>query len=189
MNKIARITFFIGLLFTTLLTAQNTDKVQWNEAKLAWTDYWAKPDPASYHDAVSYSNITYKVESGGEEHTLEVSVNCYFLRAESWVKETSKTEELLVAEQVHFDITEKYARLMRREMMNQKWDNGIYKKEFERIYHQYILEQKKEQSLFDKESKFGKLKDQVEKWKKKTESELSKLEKYSEPTFTARTKN
>jgi len=119
---------------------------------------------------------------------LNAHVACYFNRSKSWVGDSIKTDELLQREQLSFDITEKYARLFRKELQSNKWESKTFQKEFERTYKQLLQAQKVEQKLFDRETKKGKNAEKTEEWKSNISKELKKLDKYAASTFTLKLK-
>ena len=103
-------------------------------------------------------------------------------------KESSKTDLLLLRQQMHFNITEKYARLFRKELLSQTWESKTFQKEFVKIYRKLNSECRQEQKFYDLDTKHGKDISKEEEWEKKTEKELKKLDKYSQAGFRVKVK-
>ncbi len=171
--------------------AQTENTFNWNEAKLTWNDYYAKPDTtqsSSIAVAVSYTDFNYKVDMEGNGKLLDVQVDCFFCRSKSWALERGKSDEILQREQLHFDLTEKYARLFRKELQDHKWEEKTFQKDFQAIYKKLRLDHTTEQKTYDRETKRGKDAAKETEWKNKVAKDLRNLDKYDSPTFTVKLK-
>lgn len=101
-------------------THTNTKKekiITWEATyRLKWSDYQAKPDMSSSKNALTW----YSLEANSHMLTGEYSERVFARvdRSKSWVKDTVKAA--LPHEQLHFDITELYARMMRESLSELK---------------------------------------------------------------------
>ncbi len=95
---------------------ENSARVTWTpEVKLSWDDFQATPHESNGKvAALTCSIITYKYHCEGEE--LIISVFAEFSKELSWVKPEAKSDYVLKHEQLHFDITELYARILEEEL-------------------------------------------------------------------------
>ncbi len=106
-------------------------RIKWRaDDKLTWDDFQAYPD---YNDfqiaALTSSAISYRYYCMDDQ--LHVTVDAIFRKEESWVKPEAMTPHYLEHEQLHFDITELYARKLRKELAKHKF----------RCYEKWKLEQ------------------------------------------------
>jgi hypothetical protein len=177
----------LSAIFNSVLClAQDKNTLNWPDGKLTWEDYQAKPD--SPNSFLSYIDFAYDADMQGNGKVLDVKVSCFFNRSKSYMGDAIKNNELLEREQLHFDITEKYARLFRKELQDQKWESKTCRKDFDRLYKKLANENKAEQKLCDLETKKGKHPEKTAEWKSKVAKEIKKLDKYSTAIFTIKVK-
>lgn len=89
--------------------------IYWNEnRKLTWDDFKGAPpsDTMSIYGAATTSTIT--IDYVCNDTILVYLIRAWFSKNKSWVREKGKTPEILRHEQLHFDITELYARKIRK---------------------------------------------------------------------------
>ena len=179
--------FLLLAVFNSLLClAQDKNILNWPDGKLTWEDYQAKPD--SPNSFLSYIDFAYDADMQGNGKVVDVKVTCFFNRSQSYIDDAIKDNELLEREQLHFDITEKYARLLRKEIQDQKWESKTFRKDIEHLYKKIANENKAEQRLCDLETKKGKHPEKIAEWKSKIAKELKKLDKYTSSTFSVKVK-
>lgn len=112
------------------------DRIEWTEGhRLTWDDFqavvpyrqrWTRNIAAITSSVIQYR---YSCENG----MLKYDIKSIFLPDESWVKDNARTEDYLMHEQLHFDITELFARKLRNRLMGktfacdevQKFENEI----------------------------------------------------------------
>jgi transcriptional/translational regulatory protein YebC/TACO1 len=149
---------------------------------LTWEDFKGKPNKSSRYQANANSGFSYSwgfgIKDGEPDFNYEVK--SWFYPKDSWVKVNSKSESLLAHEQLHFDISELYARKM-REFLAGFHPQSIQeaKTELKKAHTKIERERIKLQNLYDIETKHGNLNSQQLKWQKRIAEELSKLEEYS----------
>tara|TARA_B110000503_G_C7148398_1_gene414006 strand:- start:2219 stop:2752 length:534 start_codon:yes stop_codon:yes gene_type:complete len=80
--------------------------------KLSWTDF--KDQAKRNVDAAAISNVNLGVDIVSKPTYFIVSVHCLFDQSKSWVIKSKMSGYLLNHEQKHFDLTEVYARKLRR---------------------------------------------------------------------------
>ena len=149
---------------------------------------WAETEPLSWHDfkgnvisgrgisALTASAIEYSYECSGQH--IDLSIKAIFIPEESWVKEDAKTEYILSHEQLHFDITEVYARKMRKELVRKVIRCSDARK-IEPIAQQIIKEWKFQQKQYDIETRHSIKKDVQQLWNEKVEYELNASADYT----------
>lgn len=170
--------FYWVLLFFYLNI--NTESVAWkSDRMLSWNDF--KGDlilAKNYPDenvALTSSGIYYKF--GFDGYKTYYKVFAFFSPKQSWVKPNGKNPYHLNHEQLHFDITELYARKIRKTLS----ENTFYKndnKKFEFIVKTNIKAMEEMQQLYDDETEHSISKTAQEKWNIRIKLELDKLAQY-----------
>lgn len=154
-----------------------TDEIAWKASRrLTWDDFKAKADNVDPLHALTATNIDMKAKC--ENGELKVKVASVFSPKESWSK-NKKSDKLLYHEQLHFDITEIYARRLRRELSNLKGacDNPeLINKVTDRVFDEW----KKQEDLYDKETNHGLEPEKMKLWTLKVDSELKMLDAFQE---------
>jgi hypothetical protein len=112
--------FIVCLLFLGLVKNTNEDTMTWNEShKLNWADFKANPNQNSDAVALTASGITfgYSLKTSGERIIdFSSSVEAHFYPNKSWYLKDKGSAYILAHEQLHFDITELYARMFRAQL-------------------------------------------------------------------------
>lgn len=167
-------------LFSVFAFGQGSHKdlIKWSESvKLDWKDFKAKPNKATKALAQTQSHVLFKFQQSSNSEA-EVELQSYFNTAGSWVK--VETEYLLNHEQIHADITEVFARKIRKEITNNSGKLGKnFDKKLQEIYNRNMQELNKFQRLYDKETNHSINKSEQERWNKKVNKLLLQLEYYS----------
>jgi hypothetical protein len=177
-----RIGLILLIFFAANVCSAQGDKIPWREGtKLKWTDFTGPPDHSSEHDAITryLFDYNYKWDGGGN---ITVNINCFFEKNRSWRKiEKKLTPELLVHEQMHFDIAELFARKMRKafaEYTATHKSGPNTKAEISKIFHDMNTETQKYQDLYDAETDHSRIAEKQLEWNRKLPSMLQELAKY-----------
>ena len=168
MGKIIAIAYFLFLgLFG--FAQEIEEGVLWNSAKrLTWSDFRGKVPPASVPAATTASGISYTYTANLLHHEvkLDFEVNAYFYPNESWYKPEVCTENTLAHEQLHFDISELFARKMRKRLRRTSFSDNV-KAEVREIYQEILKELGDFQDQYDWETNFSRNKEKQMEWNKK----------------------
>jgi len=138
--------------------------------KLTWSDFKGKIDKTSSYGAICPSRITVYPVGDSVYH-----VRVTFFRYEAWAK--IKSPYPLAHEQLHFDITELYARKVRK--IIKELFKGEYSGEFADAVTDRVEELEARQKIYDKETAHGGLRDVQAKWWKHIYAELETLNEYA----------
>ncbi len=142
---------------------EDQNRIEWSaEDRLSWDDFQAKPDRNSWRIAAITSSVIqyrYYCENGVLEH----GVKSIFLKDESWVKDDARTKRYLAHEQLHFDITEVFARNLRKELAKRTF-KCTQAKEFERAINKVLKEWQATQIKYDRETEYSLDKSAQEEW-------------------------
>ena len=174
--KISILIFFI--LFSSSFTVREKDIIYWRPGiKLSWNDF-KEMNRSGNTGAVSSTGIEYKLSF--ENNEAEVIVQSFFSRKNSWVKKGQKHTEGLKHEQGHFDISEIFARKLRKYISTRKFTDAKVDDEMRSLYHQCVKELGDYQVLYDKDTDHHRNEAQQLEWDKRIEKELKELKDFSE---------
>jgi Bacterial protein of unknown function (DUF922) len=176
-SKMLHIYFFV---FSSLhLTLQQEDRIYWSEKqKLTWFDFLGNSMDKTELAAYTISGISFSPVVKGD--SLILSVVCYFDRNNSTVKPECLTSHILNHEQKHFDLTEIYARKLRKSILEYKFNKQTLKVDLANLFNKALDELDKEQDIYDAETRHSKEKEEQLKWDQKIKDQLKYLQNYSD---------
>ncbi|MCH4823606.1 DUF922 domain-containing protein [Gramella lutea] len=152
-------------------------KIEWREGVLlSWGDFQAEPDSSLSYSANTNSGITYSwnYSTSSGKPVLKHEVHAFFYPEKSWVKKEDADEYLLAHEQLHFDISELYARKLRQALNSYEIGRTI-RQDLKRIYNQIEKERAALQDQFDKETMHSENREAEMRWRSFVAKELDKL--------------
>jgi len=165
------------LLFSS--GSESPDIIYWSDhSRLSWNDFQANPrlDYQNFSALTSSGIVHY---TGCENGQITYKVRSYFEKHESWVKEEARTTHHLKHEQIHFDITELYARKLRKLLSEHSFLCG-QEEQFEFFVKNALDGWQQEQQNFDIHTRHSMDKAHQKEWFYKIEMELSLLEDFKE---------
>ena len=172
----ARFFSIVVALFSMALFTNSTQRpneiIYWNsDRKLSLEDFKGEPDFTDpYIIAMTYSGILFYTECDGYE--LKYDVSSYFDKDESWVKLEARTDHHLQHEQLHFDITELYARKLKERLSEETFYCGEEER-FNRLVDEFLANWESEQHSYDLETHYSNKHDEQRAWEAKITSELA----------------
>ena len=169
----------LNLLFLIFFAVfiQNKDAaLVWNPTyKLSWADFKGKPNLNSDAVAITASGITFNYsitkESNNDVLGFATEVYAHFYPKQSWYKIDSVNNHILSHEQVHFDITELYARISKLKVSNS------IKKQLKKLHYDINTELSEIQHKYDTETDFSRNFKFQAQWRIFIETELKMYEK------------
>lgn len=187
-NQILKnIFFFIGFISLMSFSFVKDDFILWQEnKKLKIQDFKAenndtiKVNRKQFLGAISAIRIEYSSFQRNKNSVPEFSIKTYFDPNESWM--LLKNDYVLQHEQIHFDLTELYARKMRKSVESLRQKNvtniSIYRKKIQRW--NAMKEKASNQFDADNQDYYIKIGQKIlfqknpkqEAWKKKVDREL-----------------
>ena len=166
--------FVLACLFS-IGQAFSQDTIHWrSNYELSWDDYRAVPEDSIDHDAVSAINISYQLKFNKKEYQYDVF--CVFDKKDSWVKQRDSV--LLSHEQVHFNIHELFARKIRREFKNYRFNYSTIKTDFQRIFENLVSQSEAMNKRYDVETNFSKNRKAQDFWNENIARSLTDLEQF-----------
>lgn len=167
----------LALVIICSLPAAGQDTIAWRSAyKLKWTDFKGRPDSASENVAITVANIGYSLSYNKTTYT--VKVKCVFEKSKSWT--ATSDSAVLVHEQGHFDISEIYARKLRKAFREYKFNANTIQADFKEIFTRIRSERKLHNELYDIETNASRNREQQLVWNRKIAEELKALKQYAE---------
>lgn len=147
------------------------------ERRLTWADYQGSPMNTEWASATTASGITYTLNSviGGSQPRLEIVVTSLFYPDKSWYKPDLCNEVVLSHEQLHFDITELFAREFRKRLETVENDENI-KKKVRAIFVEINKELNTFQNKYDRETNFSRNVPEQLVWNKKIAETLNEAD-------------
>lgn len=136
---------FIGAGFSG-----SSDLIEWQSHRLLkWPDFKGTAPQNSEHAAQTNSGISLDLQ--GTNTSISISVTAHFDKQKSWAKRESESDYLLNHEQLHFNITELFARKLRKKIMYGKWTySDEVNKAIQPLYDANKVEWKAFQAQYDK---------------------------------------
>ena len=177
LNKL--ILIYISMIPMNLLgqTSEISDSIYWNiDRKLIWEDFQGCPDMSSNWGAVTAAELNI---IGHLSNVLPIyEVRNVFFKKKSWTKDTT-SEFTLQHEQIHFDITELYARKI-RQAIDSLWDIDEAEQEvYNRLIQKLINGCDLVNDEFDKETNYGNYGKNQLLWKKKISNAIKDLDEFT----------
>jgi hypothetical protein len=170
--------FVLALLF---LVPVNDEVISWrDDLKLTWKEFKAPPKNNHSAVAVTASGITFEFsvkQTDARIVSFDAKVHAHFYPSKSWYIKEESDDYILAHEQLHFDITELYARKFRKQIVELKVTNNL-KTDLRRLHDNINKEVAVAQRLYDKESNNSVNREFQAKWNKDVKRELAKLEAY-----------
>lgn len=155
--------------------------MSWSESyKLSWADFEGKPNYQVNAVAITASGISFGFsvkETNSKIVSFTTEVFCHFYPEQSWYKPAVADAHVLGHEQLHFNITELYARKFRQRISKLKVSNTI-KTELRQLNKTINKELADMQDKYDAETNYSRNFENQSKWESYISEELKKLSKY-----------
>lgn len=177
--------FIITLcLFFSTLNPLNLEeeKISWNEEyKLTWSDFKATQQSingsvASTSSGIAYA-VTYTYDASKNIVDYSTQVSCNFYPYKSWYNKKDSSAYILKHEQTHFDISELFARKLKKQFSEINEKKNIDKK-LTKIFYKVEEERQKTQIEFDNETNHSINKIQEKEWETYIVTQLKKYERW-----------
>ena len=158
-------------------------QIEWtNKRRLTFQDFKAKPraDADASFGAETDCGFGFQIYASLLGGTT-INVKNIFKCKSSWIRpEASNRAELLEHEQAHFDLSEIYARQLRKRLAESKTHVFSLAQEANGIFNEIQGQYSERQVLYDKETKHGLDKIAQARWKAAIANELDELKAYYE---------
>ncbi len=155
------------LVLLGLPSIQDNETISWHSDKrLSWDDFKGNVPSKANAAAITTSGITYNFSTSGTKDNLQVDfkVDTFFYPTKSWYQPELCDEGILSHEQLHFDISELYARKMKRRLADEMFNYETVKAKVKSIYREINEELDSFQKLYDQETNFSRDIAKQEEW-------------------------
>lgn len=165
-----------------IFVQDNEPVLSWDTSyKLAWTDFKATPNVNDAAVAITASGITFGFSitqtDKGEVVSFTTEVYSHFYPEQSWYKIEQADKHILGHEQLHFDITELYARKFRYRISKLGISNSI-RRQLKKIHNDINTELAQMQNKYDNETDYSINFEYQAKWKIDIDAQLATFSKY-----------
>ncbi|NAS12017.1 DUF922 domain-containing protein [Flavobacteriaceae bacterium R33] len=157
------------LCLGSFLYGQEYETILWSpDHRLSWNDFKGEVPDSPRAAATTASGISYEFSSVSNKgkYELDYTVSTFFYPNKSWYQPKICDEVILSHEQLHFDISELFARKMRR-LMNETSFTENVKSEVKEIYYRINRELAAFQQMYDRETNFSRNREKQAEWNKK----------------------
>ena len=151
------------------------ENIIWHKArKLTWNDFKGNAPKGTPVAALTASGISYSFSAveNGDEMAIRYIVTANFYPSRSWYQPKYSSSNVLAHEQLHFDITELYARRFRRRLDATRFTENI-REEVRVIFKQINRELSEYQDRYDLETNSSRLLDRQREWQLKVREALA----------------
>lgn len=175
--------FIYSFLSCNLFCFSQNEKsgIIWDEAvKLSWDNFKEQPDSTTDVVAITASGMTFQYaikKSDNQIIGFTSKVVTLFYPEKSWYKPERANLHILAHEQLHFDITELYARKFRQQISQLIISENLGEN-LDVLHLQIQQDLKKRQNLYDSETDFSRQMEAQSKWQEQIALELSMLNNF-----------
>jgi len=165
-------------LFFSFVTLE--EKIPWTEDyKLTWSDFKSPKANGTGFVASTSSGIAYSYSSMGNAEKVEVTikVSCNFYPKKSWYSKKDASDYILKHEQAHFDISEIYARILRKRFEKTTYSEEL-NSQLEEIFYKTDAERVAMQQKFDEETNHSKKPSEEKEWESYIAQQLKEYERW-----------
>lgn len=178
-----KISLFLPLLLLLLQmkaqpnTGNFSSAIIWNDSiKLTWNDFKAKPIPNAAEAAMTASSMEFSYNTKNSKIFWQVKVKFFPLL--SWTNPKKQSDYILNHEQLHFNITELYARLLRKRLTENVFSTKDIQK-LKLINKEILREWQKEQDKYDRETNHSIIEKKQIEWNLSIQMRLDALKEFA----------
>ena len=174
MGPVKAIFLLLLCVLSAAVRAQEVAALPWDaNRKLTWEDFRARPFETAWAAATTASGISY--EYSGKEHAegyeLTFEIGAFFYPDKSWYQPALCNPNVLAHEQLHFDISELFARKMRKEVANTRFTHKA-RAEVQAIYKKILKDLSEFQARYDRETDYSRNLEKQLLWQEKVARSL-----------------
>lgn len=178
----------VGLLilrfaFSAYMPIDKDEVISWQEGRrLSWSDFKGVPERRN-SVASTYYDIN---QSLSDYHNYaSVEIEAVFFPRRSWKRKDRDDISILTHEQKHFDITELFARRLRKKIQSASYSNYRELEDYmNKCYKENDEAMEIFQTAYDDETDHSRNGVKQGEWNQKIEKELRELSDYKEKSFT-----
>ena len=170
---------FLAILLMAGTSSKSPDTIYWSkDRKLTWNDFQGQPD-YNYAEVAALTSSGIVHFKGCENGKIIYKVQSYFEKKHSWFKPEAKTDHHLKHEQIHFNITELYARKLRNALKTKDFRCGE-EEQFDRFVRDYLNKWQSAQINYDLYTGYSMRKKKQKEWEYRVAMELSVFNQFGD---------
>ncbi len=161
-------------------TYDKANYVYWSEtSKLTWNDFQGTPKSSdkNYVSEIRLYNPA-RIEKENIFSVVKLTSLCVFDKKHSWVNKKDASDNLLLYNQVMFNIYELYARKLRKEFYSTDFEVNDYKEQFQLMSEKINLDLEKRLEDYKSDADLGNNIAAIKVWGKNINKELNELKAY-----------
>lgn len=140
--------------------SESPSTMSWSrDKKLTWDDFRGSipQDADDVTAAATYCGIGFETNTFNSAHPEELKVTVYntFYLNDSWARPEERNQNVLAHEQGHFDLCELYTRKLRQRMSQLHLNLNTLKSTLANIYEELQEEYRREQEVYENETRHG----------------------------------
>lgn len=146
--------------------AQPESRLVWKaDRPIQWTDFEGPVDESSEFEANTNSGMNYQwhMDMHAGKMSFKFSVYGFMNKSKSWVRPGKQTDALLKHEQLHFDISEYFARQLLRSFQNYTY-TANFRTEIDQLFQQMMQARKTMEETYDAQSNHSRNKIKQAEW-------------------------
>lgn len=158
-----------------MLHAQDGRSIPWQPGfRLSWSDFRGQPMAGRRIAATTASGLSYSytARGGPDGYELDFTVDSYFYPDKSWYRPELCDSLVLSHEQIHFDISELFARRLRARLRQIRF-TGRVKAGVRKIFAEVNRELSEFQARYDRETDFSRNRESQLAWSRTMANLLS----------------
>lgn len=176
-NAIKNFILFISLTIMVGWTYQSDERILWGQRPIQWEDFKGRPEMRSKYVASLSSGLQMDGRFISRDSIL-YEVKALMNPQKSWAATSSDT--ILNHERGHFDITELFARKLRKEISQKKFTVANINKEVSKLFRQINEQLDQMQDRYDEETNHSMIYPKQVLWEKRIQEELLALEAFKQ---------
>jgi hypothetical protein len=161
---------------------RSEETIPWQEGRsLTWNDFRGVPEKRN-SVASTYYNISTSVADHKEYCT--VGITAIFFPTLSWKQKDRDDKIILIHEQRHFDITELFARKLRKRIKSEKFNSAAeLESRLEKFYEENDKAMEACQEEYDRQTDHSRNGQKQREWNKRIEQAIASLKDYKDPAI------
>lgn len=167
---------FIFILHSLGFTQKSDNLILYGSREIVWSDFKGKPSPQNKLESASTGTTIKLNPIHVSEDSVVLEVSNYFICDRSWTITDSTI--VLEHERGHFYISEIYARKMRKQFVESKFNLKNLNNDVQNVFKKYNRELDLRQDKYDLETKHSIDRKRQGEWTKQIQAELMQLEEY-----------
>ena len=180
-NFVLLLSIFVLLGFISL--PKEEPSIVWSTTRLTWDDFKGKMKRSAPYDAVTLSAVSNSFS--GDNTTLTFETKALFYPKGSKKKAKKQNHKLLNHEQGHFDLTELFARKLRKSIQEKRFRSyNSIGKDIDKLYNKNNTAWRKMQNLYDKQTNHSANETEQADWDAKIHNLLEDYKDYQTTTYT-----